>query len=92
MEMKIAENQWWSAQAALRLSHVQFCQYSSFHVVQEEVEVVVLLFSREKGMHFSLEKASPQISGLSRSMRLSSEICGLGFLWAKLAQLELANL
>ena len=40
---------------------------------------------------FCLEKASPQISGLSRSMRLSSEICGLGFLWAKLAQLELAN-
>ena len=43
VEMKITENQWWSAQAALRLSHVQFCQYSSFHAVQEEMVVVVLL-------------------------------------------------
>ena len=41
--MKITENRWWSAQAALRLSHVQFCQYSSFHVIQEEMVAVLLL-------------------------------------------------
>ena len=43
MEVKSVENRWWSAQAALRLSHVQFCQYSSFHVVQEEMVAVLLL-------------------------------------------------
>ena len=43
MEVKSAEKRWWSAQAALRLSHVQFCRYSSFHAVQEEMVVVVLL-------------------------------------------------
>ena len=43
MEMKIAENRWWSAQAALLLSHVQFWQYSSLHVVQEKVVAVLLL-------------------------------------------------
>ena len=37
------KNRWWSAQAALRLSHVQVYWCSSFHVVQEGMVVVVLL-------------------------------------------------
>ena len=68
------------------LYYVVVNHFSSVFPAPFSLVTCALLFN------FFLEKASPQISGLSRSMRLSSDICGLGFLRAKLAQLELANL
>ena len=68
------------------------CASSGLRLPEEPFMVSRLKSQGARSRFFSLEKASPQISGRSRSMRLSSEICGLGFLWAKLAQLELANL